>query len=114
MYEIYAKIRDERGLSDYAVAKMCGWRQSTFSDWKSGRTIPSLKKLRQLASVLGLSEIYLETGDETLRDEAAELEAAAALDPQLKELFSLAQKATPEQRAQAVRVFHALIGDNNG
>ena len=113
MYEIYAKVRDERGLSDYAVSKMLGWSASTLSDWKAGRIVPSLKKMRELAGVLGVPEEYLETGDESLRDPAAEMQAAAEVDPQLKELFSLAQKATPEQRAQAVRVFHALIGDSD-
>lgn len=114
MYEIYAKIRDERGLSDYAVAKACGWSQSTLSDWKSGRTIPSLKKLRALANFLNVSEEYIETGDESLRNIPEEIDRAAAVDPDIKELFSLAQKATPEQRAQAVRIFHALIGDYDG
>ena len=114
MYEIYAKIRDERGLSDYAVAKACGWSQSTLSDWKSGRTIPSLKKLRTLANFLNVPEEYIETGDESLRDINTEISKVSEVDPAIKELFSLAQKATPEQRAQAVRIFHALIGDYDG
>lgn len=38
MYEIYCKLRDERGLKDADVVKATGITKSTFSDWKSGRS----------------------------------------------------------------------------
>lgn len=52
MYERYAKIRDEKGLTDYAVSKATGIAPSTISDWKSGRTTPKVDKLAKIARFL--------------------------------------------------------------
>jgi len=106
IYDRYVEIRDARGVSDYAVAKACGIGRSTFSDWRAGKSIPRIEKLTKIAAFLNVSLDYLVNGEEPA--------PAVEMDPQLKELFQLASKATPEQQAQAVRVFRALIGDNNG
>lgn len=55
MYEKYVKLRDEKGLTDYAVAKETGITQSTFSDWKGGRSKPKIEKLLILAKFFGVS-----------------------------------------------------------
>ena len=51
-YEIYEKFRDIKGLKDGQVAEKCGFGRSTFSDWKSGRSIPKQAKLEKIADVL--------------------------------------------------------------
>lgn len=58
MYEKYVKLRDAKGLTDSAVAQASGVTQSTFSDWKSGRSKPKTEKLIKIAAVL---EVPLET-----------------------------------------------------
>lgn len=58
MYEKYIKLRDERGLTDYQVAKDTGITKSTFSDWKSGRSNPKLDKLQKIADYFGVSLEY--------------------------------------------------------
>ena len=55
MYQNYTKLRDERKLSDYAVAKNTGIPQSTFTDWKTGRSAPKMEKLIKIADFLGVS-----------------------------------------------------------
>lgn len=55
MYQNYMRLRDERNLSDYAVAKHTGIPQSTFTDWKSGRSTPKIEKLIKIADFLGVS-----------------------------------------------------------
>lgn len=62
MYEIYARLRDQKGVTDYAVAKACHLGQSTFSDWKNGRITPNLKKMIKLAEFFDVSLDYLVTG----------------------------------------------------
>ncbi len=63
MYEKYACIRDERGLTDYRVAIDTGITKSTFSDWKSGRSNPKTDKLKILADYFEVSiEYFLENG----------------------------------------------------
>lgn len=54
MYEKYARFRDAKGLTDYAVAKKTGIGLSTFSDWKSGRSKPKVDKLAKIATCLNV------------------------------------------------------------
>ena len=55
MYQYYAQLRDERGISDYEVAQKAGISQSTLYDWKAGRYQPKIDKLMRIASFLGVS-----------------------------------------------------------
>lgn len=49
MYERYAKLRDEAGLTDYRVSADTGISKSTLSDWKRGEYDPKVDKLIILA-----------------------------------------------------------------
>ena len=55
MYQNYMKLRDERNLSDYAVAQNTGIPRSTFTDWKTGRSAPKMDKLIKIADFLGVT-----------------------------------------------------------
>ena len=57
MYENYAKLRDEQGLSDYGIAKLIGVSRSVFSDWKSGRHSPSKTSRHKIAKALDLPAV---------------------------------------------------------
>ena len=58
-YEEYARIRDEKNLSDAQVAKKAGIGRSTFSDWKSGRSKPKDEKMRKIAEALDMNYFEL-------------------------------------------------------
>lgn len=62
MYEIYCKLRKQKGCKDADVAKATGITKSTFSDWKSGRSKPKGEKLRKIADFFDVPADYLETG----------------------------------------------------
>lgn len=47
MYERYCEIRDRKGYKDADVAKGASVTKSTFSDWKSGRSVPKNDKLKR-------------------------------------------------------------------
>ena len=64
MYEIYCRLRDERGLKDADVVRETGITKSTFSDWKSGRSKPKNDKLQKIADYFGVTVDYLMTGKE--------------------------------------------------
>ena len=64
MYEIYCKLRDDRGMKDADVARETGITKSTFSDWKNGRSKPKDAKLKKIADLFGVSVEYLRTGEE--------------------------------------------------
>ena len=73
MYERYVELRNQKGVSDYRVAKDTGIPKSTFSDWKSGRSKPKIAKLKILAGYFDVAVDELisatdETGSEEGRD----------------------------------------------
>ena len=55
MYQKYAKLRDERGLTDYAVAMQTGIATATLSSWKSGEYTPKVDKLMKIAKLFDVS-----------------------------------------------------------
>ena len=75
MYEIYCKLRDERGLKDADVARETGITKSTFSDWKTGRSAPKDPKLKKIADFFGVTIDYLMTGTEDTTKEYPQLNA---------------------------------------
>ena len=58
MYEKYVNLREEKGLTDYKVSEMTGIPKSTFSDWKSGRSVPKIEKLKKIAYCFGVTVDY--------------------------------------------------------
>lgn len=55
MYDIFAKLMAERGLTAYRVSQDTGISQATLSDWKRGRSVPKLPKLQVLADYFGVT-----------------------------------------------------------
>lgn len=61
MYQIYEKMRDARGVTDYQVAKATGVTSASLSNWKNGRYAPKVDKLQKLANYFGVSvTVFLE------------------------------------------------------
>ena len=54
MYKKYEELCNERGVTTYQVSKETGIAQSTFSDWKSGRSKPKVDKLLKIANYFGV------------------------------------------------------------
>lgn len=65
MYEVFERLLKERGIKASDVSKATGIPQSTFSDWKSGRSKPKDEKLQKIAEYFGVTEKYLRTGRKT-------------------------------------------------
>lgn len=58
MYDKYRAIRDEKGVSDYAVSKATGVDPTTFSKWKHGKYTPKVDKILKIAQYFGVSLDY--------------------------------------------------------
>lgn len=63
MYEIFVKLLETYGVTAYKVSKATGIAGSTFSDWKSGRSVPKQDKLQRIADYFGVTLDYLTTGE---------------------------------------------------
>lgn len=83
MYEIYAKLRDSNGLSDYKVAKDLGFSRTTFVSWREGTYQPKIEKLQQIADYFGVSVEYLSTGEAKPKDVLKEI----GLDSELLNMY---------------------------
>lgn len=58
MYEKFAKLCEERGVTPYAVSKATGVPQATLSEWKSGVYQPKVDKLMKIAEYFGVPLEY--------------------------------------------------------
>lgn len=66
MYEKYAALIEERGLSTYQVSRDTGIGENIFSYWKNGRSKPKVDKLMILAKYFDVPLEYFlsDTADE--------------------------------------------------
>lgn len=61
MYEKFKALLDKSNKTIYQISKETGISQTAFSNWKSGRTEPSLESLKKLATYFGKPiEYFLE------------------------------------------------------
>ncbi len=105
MYEIYQKLRDERGLKDSDVAREASVSKSTFSDWKVGRSKPGIKKLQKIADFFGVTVDYLMTGKEDVQKEKDNTD-------DLKEKFEELKELLESGKMQPLRYDGQPIDDN--
>ena len=55
MYEIYSKLRDRAGMTDYQVCKATGIPTSVMSCWKTGKYTPKVDRMAKIAKLFGVS-----------------------------------------------------------
>ncbi len=75
MYDVFVKLLEKYGVTAYKVSKATGIAASTFSDWKSGRSIPKQEKLQKIADYFGVTVEYIMTGKEDPKEKTPELTA---------------------------------------
>lgn len=87
MYEIFEELLKKYNVTAYRVSKETGVGQSTFTDWKKGRSVPKLEKLQKIADYFGVSIDYLMTGREVTQEfvERVQQESQKEWEPTLTE-----------------------------
>ena len=63
MYEIYCKLKEEKGVKDADAARETDITKSTFTDWKNGRSVPGSEKMKKIAEYFGVTVDYILTGE---------------------------------------------------
>ena len=134
MYEKFARLLQEKGVTPYRVHKETGVSQSTLSDWKNGKSVPKIDKLQLIADYFEVPVSYFledehekssapensEQSIEAILEEARKkLEAAdslmfdggvatpEAIDSVLKAMevgMQLAKERTDEEKARAAKI----------
>ncbi|WP_195522088.1 helix-turn-helix domain-containing protein [Hungatella hathewayi] len=69
MYDIFAKLLEERHLKAADVCRGTGLPSSLFSEWKRGKSTPKADKLKKIADFFEVSVEYLMTGDDPAKKE---------------------------------------------
>ena len=62
-YNIFEKLLKMNKTTVYRVSKETGIAASTLSDWKSGRSVPKLDKIKLIANYFDVPLEYMLTGD---------------------------------------------------
>lgn len=91
------QLLNERGWSEYKLAKRCGLSESTVANIFRRNTVPSIATLETICSGFGItmSQFFAE-GD------------MVEITPELKELFENWVNLTPEQKKAANQMLKAM------
>ena len=91
-------------MTPYKISQLTGIATSTLSDWKNGKSMPKQDKMQKIADLFNVSVDYLMTGKEKeggenyyLNDETREIAQEIFENPDLKSLFDMSRKMTPER-----------------
>ena len=96
-HERLRQLLNERGWSEYKLAKRCGLAESTVANIFRRNTVPSIATLETICSGFGItmSQFFAE-GD------------MIEITPELKELFENWVNLTPEQKKAANQMLKAM------
>lgn len=120
-YDNYLKICEERGVAPTRVLVDLGISKSAISNWKNGGE-PSNRTKKAIADYFGITVRQLMDGEiENIpapdRSEDDELDAIleeARRNPDLRILFSLSSKASPEELRRYIKMIKLMCGDEDG
>lgn len=108
MYEDYARIRDSKGYSDYAVSKGTGISAGTLSDWKRGRYNLKADKLVKIAEFLDVSvdslmgvQTNVQQSGYYINKSTAKMAQELFDNPEMRVLFDAARDSRPEDLRMA-------------
>ena len=96
------RLLNERGWTEYKLAKKCGLSQSTIANIYRRNTVPSIATLEAICNGFGitLSQFFAD-------------EQMVELTPELKAIFDCWIDLTPNQKDAALQMLRAMNRDNN-
>ena len=104
MYEIFEQLLQSYGITAYKFCKDTKISQSTISTWKKKGNLINGEMAKIIADYFGVSVDYLMTGKEKeggekyyLNDETAEIAQEIFENKNLRMLFDVSRKASPER-----------------
>lgn len=97
------RLLNERGWSEYRLAKVCGLNQSTIANIYSRNTVPSITTLEQICKGFGITMSQFFADEEMVE-----------LTPDLKEIFERWVNLTPEQKAVILHMIEVLNKSGDG
>ena len=99
MYEIYCKLKEEKGVKDADVARETDITKSTFTDWKNGRSVPGSEKMKKIAEYFGVTVDYILTGEKP---------EIPIFEPEHLELIELYSKLKEGQKSAVINLLRSF------
>jgi transcriptional regulator with XRE-family HTH domain len=101
-------LRKSRGLTQVQLADALNVSQSTVASWENGSRRPDLDILPQIAKFYGVSADILLDGEMPSDDDPWQVRERLRRDPDFRELFSTAVKASPDHIRAVTATLKAL------
>ena len=121
MYSIFEELLQKHGVSTYKVSMETGIAQSIFSSWKRGISKPKQDKMQKIADYFNVSVEYLLTGKEKeggetyyLNDETKEIAQEIFENKELRMLFNVTRKSTPQRLIAYYNMIKEFEGQEHG
>lgn len=111
-------LMENKGITNYRLAKEIGCSPTTVGYWLQGKSAPTAESIQAIAGYFGVSTDYLMGTDDTDTEERYEKQEVADMleeirkKPELRTMFSITRNATPEQLRQYINVIKAIRGDD--
>lgn len=99
----------KKGQTMKALADAIEVPYNTVNDWCNMKSYPRIDKIERMANFFGITKADLVEEEETLRAEV--LEKAFADRPEIRDLFEVADKATPEDIRRVIKILNAFNTD---
>ena len=113
-YDVYERLRNERGLSNADVSRATGVSTATLSQWKTGKYTPKQDKLEKIAAFLAVPVEYLATGTVYSMDSDAAKIAQYVIDNKTVRLIVEGMKELDEkERAWLLEAVQFIINKKN-
>ncbi len=110
---ILKSLRASRGMTQEALAEAVGVSKSTISMYERGRREPDFQTLDALANVFGVPTSAFLAQQDDPDAELWEIRETLRRRPEMRTLFSLGNKATPEEVRQTIAIIEALKKSND-
>lgn len=108
-YEIYENLLKKKGVNSAEVSRATGISQTTFSEWKKGKSSPKADKLQKIADYFGVTLEYLTTGENAdgyyYDAETAALAQEIYQNPELHMLLDAARDSS----ASDIKAFYDMV-----
>jgi transcriptional regulator with XRE-family HTH domain len=108
MYEKFRELCEKKGVTAYKISQETGITQSTFSDWKNGRSVPKQDKLKKIADYFGVDVGFFYDDNETryyVDDETKRIAQEIFDNKELRLLFDAAKDASSDD----LKTVHTML-----
>lgn len=112
MYEIFARLLEEKNLKAADVTRATGIKSPVFSEWKKGKSKPNTEKMIKIANFLDVSVEYLMTGENSKYSDAdAMLDVRISEDFELKEAIKKYYSLDDQKKKHVIELICMLSGE---